>query len=77
MKHRQAVESASQCGCFYCLELFPPTAITRWVDEDENGVGQTALCPHCGIDAVIAQSAEEPLTIGLLTLMKIRAFGSG
>jgi hypothetical protein len=73
--HRQAIQSAERCGCFYCLELFPPAAITQWIDEDERGVGQTALCPHCSIDAVIAESPEQPLSIKLLARMRLDAFG--
>jgi hypothetical protein len=76
MNHRQAIEAASRCGCFYCLAVFPPSAITRWVDEDERGIGQTALCPKCEIDAVIADTPEHPVSEGLLRLMHLNAFGT-
>jgi hypothetical protein len=59
--HRAQIEASEQCGCFYCLSTFPPTAIEEWVDErDERG--QTALCPRCGIDSVIGSKAGYPLT---------------
>jgi hypothetical protein len=73
--HRQAIEAVSQCGCFYCITVFAPSEITQWVDEDERGIGQTALCPRCEIDAVIADSPEHPISLGLLQLMRYRAFG--
>lgn len=76
IKHRQAVESASHCGCSYCLAVFPPAEIKRWTDEDEHGIGQTALCPRCEIDAVIAETPEQPITVRLLRLMHQRAFGN-
>jgi hypothetical protein len=32
----------------YCLAEFSPAAINEWVDDE-----QTALCPHCTVDAVV------------------------
>ena len=46
--NRETLKESNVCGCFYCLEVFPPSEIERWlVGED------TALCPKCGIDSVI------------------------
>jgi hypothetical protein len=50
------------CGCFFCLATFPPGEIKDWVDENEDGVGQTALCPYCGIDSVIGSASGFPIT---------------
>lgn len=36
------------CGCFCCLEIFPPEAVVDWIDD-----GDTPLCPCCGIAAVL------------------------
>jgi len=47
--HRPALLAATECGCFYCLEIFQPAEIAEWTDND-----LTALCPRCGIDSVIA-----------------------
>ena len=52
--HRQQLISAELCGCFYCCEIYASTLIDEWVDEDEQGLGQTAMCPKCGIDSVIS-----------------------
>jgi hypothetical protein len=35
-------------GCFYCIPVFDVEEIEEWIDG-----GQTALCPHCGIDSVL------------------------
>ena len=59
------VEAAAVCGCFYCVTRFPPTAISDWVDESSS----TALCPNCGIDSVIPEQREKPLSDELLTAM--------
>jgi hypothetical protein len=56
-------------GCFHCLETFPPLKIEEWVDEDENEIGQTALCPYCGIDSVIGSKSVVPLTEEFLGTM--------
>lgn len=55
--HRKQVVDSEVCGCFYCLKVYPPSEIVEWVDEDENEVGQTALCPYCGIDSVIGSAS--------------------
>lgn len=54
--HRSEVEAAQQCGCFYCLNRFHPSSIKEWCDpyvRKDPSVGRTALCPKCGIDAVV------------------------
>lgn len=37
-----------ECGCFGCLQTFPPEAVIDWTDD-----GDTPLCPYCGISAVL------------------------
>ena len=53
IRHRGEVLASTICGCFYCTAMFPPVAVKDWIDQDADGVGQTALCPQCGIDSVI------------------------
>ncbi len=50
--HRREVLQSELCGCFYCLRWLAPTQIEEWVDG-----GQTALCPYCGIDAVLGSAS--------------------
>ena len=47
-RNRSLLGRATLCGCFYCLKEFSCGQITEWVDN-----GETALCPYCGIDAVL------------------------
>jgi len=47
--HKLDISLSDKCGCFYCLNHFEPSEIKEWIDG-----GQTALCPRCGIDSVIA-----------------------
>lgn len=47
-KARKELEAQRLCGCYYCLKIYSPLEITEWCDGQ-----QTAICPYCGIDAVI------------------------
>jgi len=51
-KHRPAMEASAQCACFFCFRSFAPAQIKSWIDGN-----QTALCPHCGIDAVLGSAS--------------------
>ena len=67
--HRNSILKSKVCGCFYCLELFAPNEILDWIDMDKDGIGQTALCPKCGIDAVIGSNDIKDLNKDFLTKM--------
>ena len=53
-RNRARVMQTSECGCFYCLATFPSTDVRDWCDD-----GETALCPRCGIDSVLAGVTDE------------------
>jgi len=36
------------CGCYFCLRRFDGGTVVEWVDDEK-----TALCPFCGVDAVL------------------------
>jgi len=55
--HRATIESSALCGCFYCRTTFEAKEVTEWVDDE-----QTALCPKCGIDSVLGDSAGSHVT---------------
>ncbi len=62
--HREEILSSEICGCFYCLEIYPPSEIQDWVDDD-----QCALCAKCGIDSVIGCTSNFPITKEFLKSM--------
>ena len=68
--YRDEILNSKLCGCFYCLETFRPDEIIEWHLEDENGIGQTALCPKCGIDSVIGSVSGSPIEHSFLLKMK-------
>ena len=67
--HRADVERSRLCGCFYCKEMFRPDRIVEWIDE-----GDTALCPICGIDSVIADGSGLLITRDFLEAMQAAWF---
>jgi hypothetical protein len=67
--HREQIISSEWCGCFYCLKIFKPDAITNWTDM-KDGVGTTAFCPHCGIDSVIGSASGYPIELDFLRRMR-------
>ena len=67
--HRGSLTRNSVCGCFHCLRIFPPALIIEWTDD-----GDTAICPHCAIDAVLGDSSGFPMNREFLRKMKWRWF---
>ena len=68
---RQALSTDQACGCFFCLRIFGVNEIV-WQDDDD-----TAMCPHCGIDAVIGASSGLPITKQFLKSMREYWFTEG
>lgn len=64
----------SKCACFYCLKVFSPSEIEEWCPELDEGEEMTAICPYCGIDAILPESAGYPLTDEFLGAMRERWF---
>ena len=48
MKNKDRIAESKRCGCYYCLETCNTEEVTEWTDGSE-----TALCPHCHVDALI------------------------
>jgi hypothetical protein len=69
IQHREEILASDVCGCFYCCAVFPPSEIDDWTDNWE-GVGPTATCPKCSIDAVIGSESGYPITTEFLDHMR-------
>ncbi|MCX6365382.1 MAG: cytoplasmic protein, partial [Armatimonadetes bacterium] len=63
-KHKSEIFASTDCGCFYCRQIFLPTEIFDWIDNK-----QTAICPHCGVDAVVGSASGITVTKHLLNQM--------
>lgn len=63
--NKDDIAKSDVCGCFYCLGVFEPIMVADWVDGHE-----TAICPLCGVDSVIASASGFPIKKSFLKKMK-------
>lgn len=68
--NRQFMTPGAACRCFHCLKSFSAEQIGHWVDD-----GNTALCPHCGINSVLSGGANS-LSDALIQQLHAVYFGS-
>jgi hypothetical protein len=73
--HRDLLTRSERAACFSCGAVFSPAEIERWIDspqddDTEREGGITALCPRCGIDAVLPSAAPVDLTPALIAEMR-------
>ncbi len=68
-RHRAEVAVSVECGCFYCLAIFGPAEINVWIDA-----GETALCPRCGVDAVLGSGTAGSVSRPFLESMRKKWF---
>ncbi len=74
-QHRKLLSLSKHAGCFHCCATFAPSEIVEWIDEPRGATGEsaervTALCPRCGIDAVLPSLSYYPLTDAMLAEMQ-------
>lgn len=69
-RHRAAITASTRCACFFCFRTFPSSSIKAWIDAST-----TALCPGCGIDAVLGDASVESIADGFLRRMHQYHFG--
>ena len=60
---------SQHCGCFSCCRVYNASEVVDYVDN-----GETAVCPHCGIDSVIGDASGIDLTPQFLNAMLRRWF---
>lgn len=68
--NRRFMSQGTVCRCFHCLGEFPAERISHWTDQ-----GETALCPVCGVDAVLSSQAD-PLSETLIGQLRHTYFGT-
>ena len=66
------IVQSKRCGCFFCRQVYDARTVQEWID-DERGV--TALCPECGMDAVIGDASGIEITKPLMKEMNLLFFG--
>lgn len=70
IKNRTVIEQSSRCGCYYCTRTFTPDTIVEWTKDN------SAICPHCGIDAVVPDASGLPIGGDQLAEMYDHWFGT-
>ena len=68
----QTVKASQFCGCYSCCRIFPSSEVTECIPD---GSLMTAVCPHCGIDAVIGEDSGIPIRKDVLDELQVRWFG--
>jgi len=63
----------------YCCAVFPASEVVDFVDgrrleSGDTADGETALCPRCGIDSVLAETERVTLSADLLNEMRAHWF---
>jgi len=62
------LEESEACGCIACERIYFPSEVVGWLPDG------TALCPHCGVDAVVGSASGIPITPGVLRRAHMRWF---
>ena len=57
-ENRHVMTPDSKCGCMYCMKIFMSEEIVEWCADAND---DTAICPNCGIDAVLSENSGFPL----------------
>ena len=70
------LKETTVCGCFYCCEIYSPSEIKEWVKEKNAVDAVTAVCPKCGIDAVLPEhsSGVAKLSVEILRRLNSQKF---
>ena len=58
--NQMELEASEVCGCIACERIYFPSEIVRWLEDG------TAMCPHCGVDAVVGSASGIPIMPGVL-----------
>ena len=58
--NRMELEASEVCGCIACERIYFTSEVVRWLEDG------TAMCPHCGADAVVGSASGIPIMPGVL-----------
>lgn len=71
-ENNDKITRVKRYGCYYCGKVYSRDKypIEQWVDD-----GQTAVCPKCGVNAVIPEIYDMNLTNRQMGQLKEQIFG--
>jgi hypothetical protein len=71
--NRDQVQKSGLAGCYYCRQVYRASEVEEYIDVNDK----TAVCPRCGIDAVLGDASGLPITnTDYMRSISIYAFGS-
>ncbi len=73
IRNEESILKSNLCGCFHCISILAATDIKLSEMMVEKDGFRTAICPICGIDAVIGDASVE-ITAELLEEMNSHYF---
>lgn len=62
--NKRLIEKSSKCYCFHCKREMSSKEVTTYLSNEE-----TALCPYCGIDAIIPDAINDELNDDIIDEM--------
>ena len=71
IRNRQEIDQSEYCHCISCIKSYPSPIVMDYIKE---GTVETALCPYCGIDAVIGDACGLEINQEILTALNKRWF---
>lgn len=64
---------SKRCGCFFCRHIYDARSITDWYEEEGH---ISAVCPECGMDAVVGDASGLPIDKATLKSVNEIVFGN-
>jgi hypothetical protein len=71
-KNKDQVQKSNMCCCACCVNKYSAKYVVEYIEE-ANG-DKTAICPKCGVDAVIGDAALSNITDTMLQDMHNKWF---
>ena len=71
IRNRQEIDQSEYCHCISCCKTYPSAIVMNFI---KDGEGETAMCPNCGIDAVIGDACGLEINQEILTALNKRWF---
>lgn len=73
--HNNEIEilHSKTCSCLFCRQQYDARKISDWMSDEK---GMSAICPECGMDAVIGDEGKEPLDKDLLKKLNLAFYGN-
>jgi len=62
VRNKAELNLSAKAGCFYCLHSYDASEVWEYIKElSEDEERTTAMCPKCGVDAVIGDKSGYPV----------------